>query len=332
MTRKREVLASEDISALPPPSHRHPMSGEPIWDQHAVRALLSKLRAPVADNWQQYALPGETTAEQVCERMNAEVTRRTVAAMRASAPVAGEAQHPDDVAVERFAIAMKAKLAEKRKQGYGGWDDEECPAQWLSQLLRAHVEKGDPLDVGNFAMMLHQRGERITDAAPQASEAQCSCSSGDGSLRHPCAVHGGDHFRDATQMVGASEAVRDALMAFDEAMKLCDDFPELQHHRDALRFAVQKARAALSAQPGAQKYCQWQPIETAPKDEVILLFGGLKKDGKVYAPHINVGYWTEQFGWTCLVHSHQEFAHIEPTHWMPRPPFPAQAYPDNKEQ
>lgn len=48
--------------------------------------------APVADNWQQYALPGETTAEQVCERMNAEVTRRTVAAMRASAPAAGEAQ------------------------------------------------------------------------------------------------------------------------------------------------------------------------------------------------------------------------------------------------
>lgn len=45
MTRKREVLASEDISDLPPPSHRHPMSGEPIWDQHAVRALMSKLRA-----------------------------------------------------------------------------------------------------------------------------------------------------------------------------------------------------------------------------------------------------------------------------------------------
>ena len=50
----------------------------------------------------------------------------------------------------------------------------------------------------------------------------------------------------------ASEAVRGALMAFDEAMRLCDDFPELQHHRDALLFAVQKARAALSAQPVAQ--------------------------------------------------------------------------------
>lgn len=91
----------------------------------------------------------------------------------------------------------------------------------------------------------------------------------------------------------------------------------------ALLDEVERLRAALSAQPGAQS-SPWQPIETAPKDDVILLFGGLKKDGKVYAPHVNVGYWTEQFGWTCLVYSHQEFAHIEPTHWMPRPAFPKQ--------
>lgn len=57
--------------------------------QAACAALAN---APAADNWQQYALPGETTAEQVCERMNAEVTRRTVAAMRANAPVAGDAR------------------------------------------------------------------------------------------------------------------------------------------------------------------------------------------------------------------------------------------------
>lgn len=51
MTRKREVLASEAISDLPPPSHRHPMSGEPIWDQHAVRAMLraAVARAPAAE-------------------------------------------------------------------------------------------------------------------------------------------------------------------------------------------------------------------------------------------------------------------------------------------
>jgi hypothetical protein len=75
-----------------------------------------------------------------------------------SAREGGDA-HPDDIAVDRFAAAMKAKLAEKRAQGYGGWDDpEDCTIGWLSELLRKHVDKGDPVDVGNFAMMIHQRG------------------------------------------------------------------------------------------------------------------------------------------------------------------------------
>ncbi|GLI25640.1 hypothetical protein GGQ86_000373 [Xanthobacter flavus] len=68
----------------------------------------------------------------------------------------------DEIAVDRFGEAMKAKLAVKREQGYGGWDDkEQCSAEHLSRLLREHVEKGDPVDVANFAMMLYQRGERI---------------------------------------------------------------------------------------------------------------------------------------------------------------------------
>lgn len=86
------------------------------------------------------------------------------------APVvpAPEAQHTDDKAVDRFAAAMKRKLAQKREEGRGGWDDpEQCSAEYLSNLLRDHVEKGDPLDVGNLAMMLHQRGERISPA-PEA--------------------------------------------------------------------------------------------------------------------------------------------------------------------
>ncbi|MDQ0132621.1 hypothetical protein J2T08_000522 [Neorhizobium galegae] len=70
--------------------------------------------------------------------------------------------HPDDRAVDRFASAMKAKLAQKRDEGRSGWNDkEDCSQLFLSQLLREHVEKGDPIDVGNFAMMLHQREERI---------------------------------------------------------------------------------------------------------------------------------------------------------------------------
>lgn len=81
------------------------------------------------------------------------------------------AQHTDDKAVDRFAAAMKRKLAQKREEGRGGWDDpEQCSAQYLSNLLRDHVEKGDPLDVGNLAMMLHQRGDRISPAQEAQQE------------------------------------------------------------------------------------------------------------------------------------------------------------------
>lgn len=85
--------------------------------------------------------------------------------------VSGEPVHADDLAVDRFAIAMKAKLAKKRAEGRGGWDrKDECTAEFLSALLRDHVNKGDPLDVGNLAMMLHQRSERITPASPPKAE------------------------------------------------------------------------------------------------------------------------------------------------------------------
>lgn len=73
--------------------------------------------------------------------------------------------HPDDAAVDALAEAMKAKLAKQREKGYGGWDDKtQCPQQRLSDMLRAHVDKGDPVDVANFCAMLSARYEGI--AAP----------------------------------------------------------------------------------------------------------------------------------------------------------------------
>lgn len=67
--------------------------------------------------------------------------------------------HPDDIAVDKFADAMKAKMAKQRAKGYGGWDDKaECPEEHLQAALFRHVAKGDPVDVGNFAMMLWNRG------------------------------------------------------------------------------------------------------------------------------------------------------------------------------
>lgn len=87
--------------------------------------------------------------------------------------VAAQAPHPDDVAVDRFAAAMKAKLAKKRAEGRAGWGNkEDCSQDRLSLMLRAHVAKGDPVDVANFAMMLHQRGDRISgrdEALPAAN-------------------------------------------------------------------------------------------------------------------------------------------------------------------
>jgi len=78
-------------------------------------------------------------------------------------PAERDGDHPDDRAVDRFAAAMKAKLSKKRNEGRGGWEDKgQCSNAFLSKLLLDHVEKGDPVDVGNLAMMIHQRGERVT--------------------------------------------------------------------------------------------------------------------------------------------------------------------------
>lgn len=71
-------------------------------------------------------------------------------------------EHSDDRAADRFGAAMKDKLAFSRGMGRGGWEDKEaCSQADLSRMLYEHVTKGDPVDVANFCMMLHERGERI---------------------------------------------------------------------------------------------------------------------------------------------------------------------------
>lgn len=77
-----------------------------------------------------------------------------------------KAPHPDDVAVDRFAEAMKQKLGMARAKGRGGW--QTCSKEDLSRMLREHVEKGDPRDVANFCMFLHSLGHGIAQQAPVA--------------------------------------------------------------------------------------------------------------------------------------------------------------------
>lgn len=61
----------------------------------------------------------------------------------------------DDQAVDAFAAAMKAKLIKKRAQFGDTW--HTAPVEDLAKMLVAHIAKGDPVDVANFAMMLFHR-------------------------------------------------------------------------------------------------------------------------------------------------------------------------------
>ena len=67
--------------------------------------------------------------------------------------------HPDDIAVDKFAVMMKEKLARARGKGRGGWDNpNECTIGSLAKMCVEHVVKGDPIDVANFCMMIVMRG------------------------------------------------------------------------------------------------------------------------------------------------------------------------------
>ncbi|AVG38504.1 hypothetical protein [Achromobacter insolitus] len=247
-------------------------------------ALLSKLRAPVADElpeWKQISAKlgrGETLSplelfihENEPAGDDADAWRDQLDAALASAPVARPKRAPaDDWRVTAIAECLEAEwdemtpdLAEANARiivGYlidyekesalieakrasapvaGEADDEEATDAWRRLALQFDGHRMQALC--HLRAMLadpQAHAERAAEflAAPPLSGEQVLA----------------DRIR-ALAAPQASEAVRDALMAFDEAMRLCDDFPELQHHRDALLFAVQKARAALSAQPGAQK-------------------------------------------------------------------------------
>lgn len=69
-------------------------------------------------------------------------------------------QHPDDEAVDKFAAAMHAKMAQARAKGKEGWDDpERCTAAHLEALLGYSKTSKEWVDVANYAMMLWARGQ-----------------------------------------------------------------------------------------------------------------------------------------------------------------------------
>lgn len=66
------------------------------------------------------------------------------------------AKHPDDDAVDQFADRLRERMAEKRDEGRGGW--EQCDLDDLGLKLLRSIVDGDPIDVGNYAMMIATLG------------------------------------------------------------------------------------------------------------------------------------------------------------------------------
>jgi hypothetical protein len=106
-----------------------------------------------------------------------EITDAAIQAFAAPAAPA-VAPHPDDEAVDQFAIALKAKLAESRAKGRRGW--KHCDPAFLSASLREHVEKGDPRDVAAYCMMLWHQEQPI--AAPAPAEPPEGCTLADAAM------------------------------------------------------------------------------------------------------------------------------------------------------
>lgn len=86
------------------------------------------------------------------------------------ARTAAPSEHPDDLAVDRFATAMKARMAQKRAEGRSGWErPDECSIESLKGAL-GRTPYGRPVDIGNYAMMLWNRAQPAV-AAPTDKQA-----------------------------------------------------------------------------------------------------------------------------------------------------------------
>lgn len=70
---------------------------------------------------------------------------------------------------------------------------------------------------------------------------------------------------------------------------------------------------------------EWQPIETAPKGEGVLLLFGIIDPCEMlnwHKPVQFVGYWDHIDGAWCTMATTFNGPFAQPTHWQPLPPPP----------
>lgn len=98
----------------------------------------------------------------VCAKTLDNIHKAYVSSQHAGLPVAGDLwdvlnKAYDICGVEAISREMLGKLGQKRTNGRGGWFMEECTIDDLKKMLAEHVEKGDMVDIANFAMMIWNR-------------------------------------------------------------------------------------------------------------------------------------------------------------------------------
>lgn len=65
----------------------------------------------------------------------------------------------DCAAVLQSALGMVEKMRISSEKGRGGWHDpQRCSLESLTRMFLDHIQKGDMIDVMNFAMMVWSRG------------------------------------------------------------------------------------------------------------------------------------------------------------------------------
>lgn len=229
-----------DRAACEQHSGTAPCETAPAQDEHSPGRLL-----PTADieaiarnvHGECSRLPGSTF-------QNAAHNAILYALERIARPAQTEQQHPDDAAVDRFAAAMKAKLAAARAKGRGGWDDPNvCSVEFLAQLLVEHLGKGNTgtfEDVANFAMMLHQRG-----ADPKVL-AEAAAPHPEQSGLYTCIGKGGSY-----ELIGRATtagALKVTGRFADDVIVYRDTESSELYCREPGDFRLRMARTALSAQ------------------------------------------------------------------------------------
>ncbi len=69
-----------------------------------------------------------------------------------------------ELAILKFADVMRDKMFDKAAEEYFGWDDKSYTKE-IEQKLLEQVEKGNYVNVANFAMMLHFLKTKTEDTA-----------------------------------------------------------------------------------------------------------------------------------------------------------------------